>query len=108
MGCRLRLGEFVLNATEGALDARGDVRIVIRPERVEIEDRDTTGPNRIPGLVERVVYVGPVIQLLVRLAPGISIQAMFPNRGNGQGFQQGSHVVAHMPASALRVLERRN
>ena len=104
--CRLRLGDFVLEATKGNLDSTGDARVVIRPERVEIEDRDAKGPNRIPGLVERVVYVGPVIQLLVRLASGVSIQAMYPNRGNGQSFEQGSHVVAHMPAGALRILER--
>jgi len=104
--CRLRLGDFVLEASQGDLDSKGEVRVVIRPERVEIEDRDNDGPNRIPGLVERVVYVGPVIQLLVRLAPGVSIQAMFPNRGDGQAFAQGTHVMAHMPASALRVLER--
>ena len=63
-GGRLRLGDFPFTATRGDLSARGPMRVVIRPERVQLEDQGTPGDNRIPGMVERVLYVGPVIQVL--------------------------------------------
>jgi spermidine/putrescine transport system ATP-binding protein len=103
--CQIRLGPFVLNATGGNIDARGQVKVVIRPERVEIMDRDTQTDNALPGMVERVVYVGPVIQLLVRLAAGETVQATFPNRGDRVRFQQGAPVLVRMPSDALRVLD---
>jgi spermidine/putrescine transport system ATP-binding protein len=104
--CRVRLGESVLDSAVGDTGARGPVKVVIRPERVLIEERDAAGSNAVPGMVERVVYVGPVIQMIVRLAPGESIQAMVPNRGGGQ-FTQGTPVMVRMPPDALRILEGR-
>ena len=103
--CRVRLGEFLVESTVGDTDARGPVKVVIRPERVLIEEQGVSGPNGVPGMVERVVYVGPVIQLLVRLAPGELIQATVPNRGGDGHFAQGRPVTVRFPADALRVLE---
>jgi spermidine/putrescine transport system ATP-binding protein len=103
--CQIRLGEFVLNASGGDVDVRGQVKVVIRPERLEILDRDTLADNAIPGMVERVVYVGPIIQVLVRLAPGETVQATFPNHGDRVRFRQGTSVLVRMPADALCVLE---
>jgi spermidine/putrescine transport system ATP-binding protein len=102
--CRLRLGESVLDSAVGDIGARGPVKVVIRPERVLVEEREASVSNAVPGMVERVVYVGPVIQMIVRLAPGESIQAMVPNRGEGQ-FAQGTPVMVCMPPDALRILE---
>src|SRR5215218_6124750 len=68
--CRLRLGDFELEASGGDTAATGDVRVVIRPERVRLEPYGTSGPNRLPGMVERLVYQGPATQLVVRLANG--------------------------------------
>src|SRR5439155_13375097 len=65
--CRVRLGEFSLLAGKGESDARGQARIVIRPERVQLEEQGATGENRIPGMVERVVYVGSTMQVIVHL-----------------------------------------
>jgi spermidine/putrescine transport system ATP-binding protein len=105
--CRIRLGDFEVEAARGHLDARGEVKVVIRPERVRIQGREASGANCMPAMVERVVYVGPVIQMLVRLAFGETIQAMVPNQGQGPVYAQGSAVVAHMSPEALRVLEDR-
>jgi len=49
----LRVGDVPMRAVQGAIDARGSVKAMIRPERVRIEDQGTTGENRLPGLVER-------------------------------------------------------
>ncbi|MFL5797797.1 MAG: ABC transporter ATP-binding protein [Actinomycetota bacterium] len=104
--CRIALGDFELAAASGDIDALGEVKVMIRPERVILEPHGSTGPNRIPGMVERWVYMGPTSQLMVRLAPGDLIQAMVPNRGDEQEFSQGTAVVALMPREALRVLPR--
>jgi spermidine/putrescine transport system ATP-binding protein len=101
---RVRLGEFDLHAAKGDPDARGDVKVVIRPERVQLEESGTTGENRVPGMVERVVYVGSTMQVIVHLAPGQTLQAWVQNQGGGLPYGQGHPVSVHLPPEALRVL----
>ena len=101
---RLRLGEFELRATRGELSARGRARIVIRPERVRVEPFAADGENRVPGMIERVVYLGSADQLVIRLATGDVLQALVVNDGGSREFAQGAPVRAHLPAEALRVL----
>jgi spermidine/putrescine transport system ATP-binding protein len=104
--CRVRIGDFELTAGQGERDARGETKIVIRPERVQLEPAGGTGENRIPGMVERVVYVGAIMQVIVHLAPGQTVQAWVQNRGEGSlPYEQGSAVSVHLPADALRVLQ---
>jgi spermidine/putrescine transport system ATP-binding protein len=105
-GCRLRLGEFDLTARCGDLRARGDTRIVIRPERVRVEPYATAdgGENRLPGMIERVVYQGPVEQLVIRLATGDTLHALVVKDGVPKDYRQGMPVRVHLPAEALRVL----
>jgi len=102
--CRIRLGEFELLAGQGESDARGDAKIVIRPERVGLEAQGETGQNRIPGMVERVVYVGSILQVIVHLAPGQTLQAWVQNQGEALPYAQGTPVTVHLPPDALRVL----
>ena len=103
-GGRVRLGDFQLTATGGETGALGRVRLVIRPERVRVEDHGTSGDNRIPGMVERVLYVGPTIQVVVHLAHGETLQAWTQNRGGDPPWKQGTPVSVHLPAAAIRVL----
>ncbi len=100
----IRLGEFDLMAAQGDTDAQGDVKIVIRPERVRLHEGGTAGENRVPGMVERVVYVGSIMQVIVHLAPGQTIQVWVQNQGEGLPFEQGHPVSVHLPPDALRVL----
>ena len=86
------------------IGASGDVKVVIRPERVVLEPYGTTGPNRVPGMVERLVYLGPSTQLVVRLANGEPLQALVQNQGQPVAWQQGTAIAVHLPADALRVL----
>jgi spermidine/putrescine transport system ATP-binding protein len=104
--CRLRVGEFEMTAGRGQLDARGATKITIRPERVVLEARadGAPGQNRIPGMIERPVYLGNSVQLIVRLANGDTVQALVQNTGDEIGYRQGDAVAVHMPAEALRVL----
>jgi len=97
-------GEFELTAAGGHTSSSGEVRVVIRPERVQLEPYGTTGPNRVPGMVERLVYQGPATQLIVRLANGESLQALVQNQGQPLSWRQGTAIAVHLPADALRVL----
>ena len=101
---KVRLGEFELGAGQGDTDARGAVKIVIRPERVRLEESGSAGENRVPGMVERVVYVGSIMQVIVHLAPGPTLQAWVQNQGEGLPYAQGHPVSVHLPVDALRVL----
>jgi len=103
-GCRLGFGEFELVAGQGDPTTAGPCKATIRPERVGLESQGTTGQNRVPGMVERVVYVGSVLQVIVNLAPGTRIQAWLQNEGETLPYESGTPVTAHLPPEALRVL----
>jgi spermidine/putrescine transport system ATP-binding protein len=102
--CRARLGEFSLRAGRGEIASSGETHVVIRPERVAIEPYEATGANRVPGMIERVVYHGASEQLVVRLATGDVVQALFVRDGSVREWSQGTAVQVHLPAEALRVL----
>ena len=102
--CRVRLGDFELAADQGATECTGPVRLAIRPERVRIEPYEATGANRIPAMVERLVFLGSSTQVILRLAHGVEIQALFQNLGEPPAYRQGTAVQAFLPAEALRVL----
>ena len=77
---------------------------MIRPERVVIEPYEASGQNRVPGMIDRVVYHGASDQLVVRLATGDVVQALFVNDGTPRDWSQGTAVQVHFPPEALRVL----
>jgi hypothetical protein len=55
-------------------------------------------------MVERVLYVGSIIQVFVHLAHGETLQAWMQNRGGDPPWQQGTAVTVHLPSEAIRVL----
>ena len=102
--CCVVLGDFELFASRGDVGAAGAVKLVARPERIKVTAHGDAGENRIPGMIERVVYVGPVTQLIVRLAPGDRIHSTLQNEGREVPYAQGTPVSVHFPDDALRVL----
>ena len=102
--CRLRLGDFMLEAEAGQLDATGAVKLAIRPERIHLNPYDTSGDNRVPGMVERLVFLGSTTHVYVRLATGSALQALIRNDGATLAYTQGTPVSVGLPADALRVL----
>ena len=102
--CEVRLGESVLTAEHGGLDAPDQAHAVIRPERVRIEEFGSPGPNRVPGMVERLVYLGSSTQVFLRLAAGTDVQALLQNDGGQTDLAQGTPVHVHLASEALRVL----
>src|SRR5437868_6200525 len=76
-------GEFVttgglhLKCQNGAL---GAAALVLRPERLHLGAANMD--NRLPGRVEFVSYLGPVLELHVRLSPADRVLVQLPNRGD--------------------------
>ena len=103
--CTVRVGEFTMRAGCGDVKARGPVKIVARPERVLLLEPGSSQENCLPGMVERTVYVGSSVQVMVRLATGASVQSSIANMGSTGTYQQGTPVSVHVPAEALRVLD---
>jgi spermidine/putrescine transport system ATP-binding protein len=99
----VRLGDFALSA-ERCEAATGSAHAVIRPERVRIETHGSAGDNRVPAMVERVVFLGAATQVMLRLAPGVPLQALIQNDGEQPDLAQGTPVHAYLPPDALRVL----
>jgi spermidine/putrescine transport system ATP-binding protein len=97
---------FTVEVRRGDISRRGEVKVVIRPERVLLETAGATGPNRIPGMVTNVVYLGSGIQLAVHLASGHTVTALVPNNDDdtASAWSSGLAVTCHLPANALRVL----
>ncbi len=102
--CTVAVGDFRLRAACGDLAASGPVKIVARPERVKLVEHGDQRGNCLPGMVERTVYVGASLQVMVRLATGAQLQASITNTGKADGYQQGTPVSVYIPADALRVL----
>jgi len=102
--CQVRLGESALTVEQGTADGLGKAYCVIRPERVRIEPFGSPGPNRVPAMVERLVYVGSATQVMLRLAPGELLQALVQNDGSHTQLAQGTPVHTFLAPDALRVL----
>jgi spermidine/putrescine transport system ATP-binding protein len=99
----LRLGDFALSSHRCEA-AAGTAHAVIRPERVRIEEQGSAGENRVPAMVERVVFLGSATEVLLRLAPGVPLQALMQNDGSRPDLTQGTPVQVYLPPDALRVL----
>jgi spermidine/putrescine transport system ATP-binding protein len=103
-GSTVELAGRTLVAGQGAVDSRGAVRVCIRPERVELLGASEGGDNVVPGRVDRVVYVGPMLNVLVELAGAGEIQATIANSGGPPPWRSGDEVGVRLPPEALRVL----
>ena len=71
---------------------------------MRIETHGSAGENRVPAMVERVVFLGASTQVMLRLAAGISLQALMQNDGERPELAQGTPVHCYLPPDALRVL----
>jgi spermidine/putrescine transport system ATP-binding protein len=105
-GCNLRIGERTFLARGGEIGSRGPVKAMIRPERLAVEPQGTAGDNRLPGLVERSVFLGGAHEIHVRVLGGELLRATIPNDGRplAVALDEGTAVTLHLPPDALRVL----
>ena len=103
-GARLRVGEFTLVAKAGETGSRGAVKCVVRPERVRLEPYDSGGENRVPAIVEQLVYLGSATRVVVHLATGQTLQSLIQSDAGPLPYEQGTAVQVYLPADAVRVL----
>ena len=105
--CTLSVGDRAFRAEQGATGVRGDVKAMIRPERIELEAHGAGGDNRLPGMIERAVFLGGSHEVHIRVLGGELLKATVPNDGRPPAvvLEEGSPVTVHLPADGLRVLE---
>src|SRR5207247_2174439 len=96
-GTQLGLGSFGLRAENCGLSQGVDALAMIRPENVRLEAHGTAGENRVPGMVEEVVYLGFHQEVRVRLATGTLVKADVPNDDEQAERGQGDPVSVHLP-----------
>jgi spermidine/putrescine transport system ATP-binding protein len=104
--CEVRIGDRLFRCGQGALDAVGEVKVMIRPERIVIEPHAENGDARLPGIVERSVFLGGSHEVHVRVLGGELMKAMVANDGSPApvSLDPGAAVSLRLPPAALRVL----
>ena len=100
----LRFGEFTLEAQAPAGHNSGPGRAVIRPECVELTEPGLTGTNRLPGMVDRTVFLGSTTQVMVRLPQGAVVQSLVTTNAMRDELTSGQPVTVQLPSESLRVL----
>jgi spermidine/putrescine transport system ATP-binding protein len=103
--CRVRVGEMSLRAASGNTSVRGAAKIVVRPERVRLDDHGAAVDNGLPGMVDRLVYLGATTQIVVRLPGGVAVQALVTNADDRSRLVPGTPVTVVVPPDAVRVLD---
>jgi spermidine/putrescine transport system ATP-binding protein len=121
-GTAFRLCETVLVAG-GAAHAPGPAKLVARPERLSVRPW-LAGPSgdslslsdagagaagsgegqTLPGLVDRSVYLGASVHVVVRLADGGTVTVGTAGHAPGAGYAHGDAVRVSLPSTALRLL----
>jgi len=100
----VRFGEFTLEAQAPAGHDSSPGRAVIRPECVEVDEPGLTGANRLPGMVDRAVFLGSTTQVMVRLPQGAVVQSLVTNSAMRDSMTTGQPVTVHLPSQSLRLL----
>jgi spermidine/putrescine transport system ATP-binding protein len=103
-GTRIRLGDQILVSSSMAGPDAGRATISVRPERVVLTNFRAEDQH-LRGQVERVVYAGPIVQVIVDLGVNGSIQAVVPNQGAKLEWSAGDEVGVVLPPEALLLLD---
>jgi spermidine/putrescine transport system ATP-binding protein len=84
-------------------------RVVIRPERLKVftdaADVPASLPH-LPGIVDEVIYVGPVSQVKIRLPHGPAVQALLMNDAGATQLASGTPVTLGLDAESVRLLKK--
>ena len=57
---------------------------MIRPERIAVEPHGAAGDDRLPGIVERAVFLGGAHEVHVRVLGGELLKVTVANDGTGE------------------------
>jgi ABC-type Fe3+/spermidine/putrescine transport system ATPase subunit len=102
---RIELAGSDLRVADGHTHQSEQACVTIRPERVTVSPAESAeSENYLPGTVDHMVYAGPAIRVMVRLADGQILHATAPNQGETLPYRVGDQVRAQLPPTALKVL----
>ena len=106
---RVRCGDAVLRCGTGTAVA-GSAKIVVRPERVRVlafqgvDNGAGTETNHLPGMIDRLVYLGATTQVAIRLPHGATLHALLTNADGAVDLASGTPVTVELPVEAVRVI----
>jgi iron(III) transport system ATP-binding protein len=106
-GCTASLG---VQGDMGDLAPGSPVTLAIRPEEVQVLEREHRIPNTLPVNVDDVEFLGPFYRLRLNptseSAPPCAVQItayMPPSGADARTLQRGATLFIHLPAHRLRV-----
>jgi spermidine/putrescine transport system ATP-binding protein len=98
--------DVVATAPEQSVDLGN--RVVIRPERLKVFTDAAAMPEslpRLPGIVDEVIYIGPVSQVKIRLPHGPAVQALMMNEAGASTLSSGTPVTLGLGPESVRLLK---
>ena len=100
-GCFISRGGVSVSAAASA--HRGPASLALRPERIALGAAAGALENRVRGRVERVVYLGSLIELDVRLNPHDRLFLQIPNRPGTQEPHAGDDITIGWAAASCLI-----
>jgi spermidine/putrescine transport system ATP-binding protein len=101
----VQLGSFELLA-DSSYPWPGPAMVSIRPERIVVVPDGAEVSNTVIAKVDRLVYAGPVLNVLVSIDDLNEIQVTVPNQGSVARYDSGDQIRLHLPTDAIRLLDR--
>ena len=89
-------------------DNKHNVAVLLRPERVQVHapGDGATGPNRFPGHIAEVTYLGEDLHLGLELDCGQKLRAALKNANSARGFAAMQTVEIVVDPGDIRILSR--
>lgn len=105
-GVRIRLadGTMLLSGDRRSLAVGTPVVVSIRPERIEIDGVDA--PNRLPAVVDRAIFHGDSMRVVLRLPSGAELVVKLPNARSIRLAANGAAVQACFGVADCRIFPK--
>lgn len=83
------------------------VTLVVRPEKAEIQPRNSDQPSTLPGVIEEVIYIGTDTRYIVRLTPqsALTVRRQNLHRRDLILHHLGEKVQIAIPSDSICILE---
>ncbi len=89
------------------VDSVGDkTELSVRPERVTINQEDSSNENRFSGIVQELIYLGDHIRVRLEVSGNKDFIVKLPNEGN-LSFNEGDNINLSWQASDIRALDHK-
>jgi len=97
------VGTLTCQAREHGLATGADVHVLFRPEHCRLDGGSERGDdNLLAGVVERSLYLGPIVQYVVRCGD----ETLIVSASGGALIDPGTRVTVRLPVERTRVFPR--